>query len=199
MDPSDQSDRDYFVWGDPYVNKFDQSYLATEYLRTQTGNGDNDLAPLNSQSMPGWTSMSIYHSPDSVDDIWTKAGLIAVRNFETKALADANFRKTCVGDPAPGGGTDTMVCNIGKSLFTPLGMFTNPANIENMSEADIKKVLTDAIANTAVWGKVWSGLFGNEVTAASPKVKFMRSVWSHNGPIRDGTKRYKNIQDKKSD
>ena len=143
--------------------------------------------------------MSIYHSPDSVDDIWTKAGLIAVRNFETKALADANFRKTCIGDPAPGGGTDTMVCNLGKSLFTPLSMIPNPLNLENMSEADIKKALTDKIANTAEWSKVWSGLFGKEVTAASPKVKFMRSVWSHNGPIRDGAKRYKNINDNKKD
>ena len=39
--------------------------------------------------MPGWTSMSIYTTPnDSVDEIWSKAGLIAVRNFETRALAD---------------------------------------------------------------------------------------------------------------
>ena len=78
-------------------------------------------------------------------------------------------------------------------------MFSDPNNLENMTEAEIDKVLTDAIANTVVWSKVWSGLFGNEVTAANPKVKFMRSIWSHNGPIRDGTKRYKNIQDKKSE
>ena len=59
-------------------------------------------------------------------------------------------------------------------------------------------MLTDAIANTAVWGKVWSGLFGNQITAANPKVNYMRSVWSHHGPIRDGTKRYKNIKDEKT-
>ena len=124
------------MWGDPDVNNFDKSFLATEYLRTQTGNGDDDKAPLNSQSMPGWTSMSIYTVPnDSVDDIWTKKGLIAVRNFETKALADENFKKTCVGNLDAAASTETVVCDIGKSLFTPLSMFTNPNNIENMTEA----------------------------------------------------------------
>lgn len=59
-------------------------------------------------------------------------------------------------------------------------------------------MLTDALADTATWGKVWSNLFGNEVTAASPKVKYMRSVWSHAGPIKDGSKRYRNIKDDKS-
>ena len=47
MSASDQSDRDYLVWGDPYVNNFDKSYLATEYLRTQTGS-DDAKAPLQS-------------------------------------------------------------------------------------------------------------------------------------------------------
>ena len=47
MDPSKQSDRGYLVWGDPYVNNFDKSYLATEYLRTQTDTGDAK-APLQS-------------------------------------------------------------------------------------------------------------------------------------------------------
>ena len=62
--------------------------------------------------MPGWTSMSIYTVPsDSVDDIWTKKGLIAVRNFENKALADENFLKTCIADNTSG--TVTGACNIG--------------------------------------------------------------------------------------
>ena len=56
--------------------------------------------------------MSIYTVPsDSVDDIWTKKGLIAVRNFETKALADENFKKTCIADTTSG--TVTGACNIG--------------------------------------------------------------------------------------
>ena len=36
--------------------------------------------------MPGWLAMIIYTTPDdSVDDIWTKKGLISVRNFEARA------------------------------------------------------------------------------------------------------------------
>ena len=63
--------------------------------------------------MPSWTSMSIYTVPsDSVDDIWTKKGLIAVRNFETKALADENFKKTCIADQNATGNV-VGVCNIG--------------------------------------------------------------------------------------
>ena len=88
MSPSEQSDRGYLVWGDPYVNNFDKTYLAKEYLRTQTGS-DEAKAPLQSQSMPGWLAMMIYTVPnDSVDDIWTKAGLISVRNFENKVKND---------------------------------------------------------------------------------------------------------------
>ena len=57
--------------------------------------------------------MSIYTVPsDSVDDIWTKKGLIAVRNFETKALADENFKKTCIADQNATGNV-VGVCNIG--------------------------------------------------------------------------------------
>ena len=42
--------------------------------------------------MPGWTAMIIYTLPnDSVDDIWTKAGLISIREFERKVLSDAGF------------------------------------------------------------------------------------------------------------
>ena len=47
MSPSEQSDRGYLVWGDPYVNNFDKTYLAKEYLRTQTGS-DEAKAPLQS-------------------------------------------------------------------------------------------------------------------------------------------------------
>ena len=47
MNPSDQSNRDYLVWGDPYVNNLDKTKLATEELRTQTGS-DDAKAPLQS-------------------------------------------------------------------------------------------------------------------------------------------------------
>ena len=80
--------------------------------------------------------MSIYTVPsDSVDDIWTKKGLIAVRNFETKALADENYKKTCISDSALGGSAEVVACNHAKSLFTPLSMFPDKNNIENMTEA----------------------------------------------------------------
>ena len=77
--------------------------------------------------------MSIYTVPDgSVDDIWTKKGLIAVRNFETKALADENYKKTCISDS---GSAEVVTCNHSKSLFSPLSMFPDKNNIENMTEA----------------------------------------------------------------
>ena len=85
--------------------------------------------------MPGWTAMIIYTQPnDSVDDIWTKSGLISVRNFEAKAIKEPNYLKSCVADPVPGGGEDEVVCNTDKSLLTPLSLFPDPNNIENMTE-----------------------------------------------------------------
>ena len=56
--------------------------------------------------------MIIYTVPnDSVKSIWTKAGLISIREFERKLLADKDFKKTCIAKAAPGGGTDTVVCD----------------------------------------------------------------------------------------
>ena len=36
LTPSPVSDRDYMVWGDPYVNNFDKSVAATRDLLEQT-------------------------------------------------------------------------------------------------------------------------------------------------------------------
>ena len=135
MSPSEQSDRGYLVWGDPYVNNFDKTYLAKEYLRTQTGS-DDAKATLQSQTMPGWLAMIIYTVPnDSVDDIWTKTGLISVRNFENSIKADPNFKKSCVADPAPDGAVDIVFCNEAAALNSPLNLFPNANNLENMTEA----------------------------------------------------------------
>ena len=129
--------------------------------------------------MPEWTAMIVYTIPDdTVDDIWTKAGLISARNFEAKALTDPNYLKSCVADPVPGGAEDEVACNTDKSLLTPLSLFTDPNNLENMTEQQIKKVLTDALANPITW-QFYAAFFGNEVTVASPKVKYMRSLTYH--------------------
>ena len=50
-----------------------------------------------------------------------------------------------------------------------------------------------------MWNKFYAPFFGNEVTAANPKVKYMRSITNHAGPIKDGTKRYENINDEKQE
>ena len=62
--------------------------------------------------MDEWTAMIIYTVPNnSVKSIWTKAGLISIREFERKLLADKDFKKTCIAKTAPGGVTDTGVCD----------------------------------------------------------------------------------------
>ena len=150
--------------------------------------------------MPGWLAMIIYTTPDdSVDDIWTKKGLISVRNFEARAKGDPNFKKSCVANPAPDGAVDIVFCNNAASWNSPLSLFPNPNNLENMTEFEIKKVLTDTIANPVLWNKGYAPFFGNEVTLTNPKVKYMRAISNHAGPIKDGTKRYENINDEKSE
>ena len=92
--------------------------------------------------------MIIYTVPDdSVDDIWTKAGLISIREFERKVLADADFKKSCVANPAPGGSIDTVFCDNAKSLFTPLSILPDKNNLETMTEQQVKQVLIDTMAN----------------------------------------------------
>ena len=90
--------------------------------------------------------MIIYTVPnDSVQSIWTKAGLISIREFERKILGEKDYKNTCIATPAPGGAVDTVVCEDSESLLTPLSLFTiqgkNPNNLENMTEQEIKDVL----------------------------------------------------------
>ena len=62
--------------------------------------------------MPEWTAMIIYTVPnDSVKSIWTKAGLISIREYERKVLANVDYKNTCIAKPAPGGAVDTVICN----------------------------------------------------------------------------------------
>ena len=62
--------------------------------------------------MPEWTGMIIYTVPnESVKSIWTKAGLISIREFERKVLANVDFKNTCIRDEALGGGVDTDLCD----------------------------------------------------------------------------------------
>ena len=56
--------------------------------------------------------MIIYTVPnDSVKDIWTKTGLISIREYERKVKADADYQKTCIARPGPGGNTETVFCD----------------------------------------------------------------------------------------
>ena len=78
--------------------------------------------------------MIIYTLPnDSVKDIWTKAGLISIREYERKVVADADYQKTCVARKAPGGYTDTVLCDK-SALLTPLSLIPNSNNLENMTD-----------------------------------------------------------------
>ena len=61
--------------------------------------------------MPEWTAMIIYTVPnESVKSIWTKAGLISIREFEKKLLANKDYKNTCIAETASSS-LDTVVCN----------------------------------------------------------------------------------------
>ena len=55
--PSNQTDRDYMVWGDPYVNNMDKTLLVKEALLSDTA---EDEIALQSQIVTDWTAMLVY-------------------------------------------------------------------------------------------------------------------------------------------
>ena len=58
--PQTQTDRDFMVWGDPYVNDFDKSYLVGRDLFIIS---DREI-PLQSYKVPEWTIMAVYSLPE---------------------------------------------------------------------------------------------------------------------------------------
>ena len=61
--PNDPHDRDYMVWGDPYVTEWDKSVLVERY----NNDDEAEITPLQSQAVAAWTAMLIYSPPsDSV-------------------------------------------------------------------------------------------------------------------------------------
>ena len=97
--PDTPNDREFMVWGDPYVNNMDKSLLVKEELLNDfTG----DQVPLQSQLIVDWTALLIYSSPDEeeVTDLWTKEALISIREFEKLVKQEPLYKRTCEAEQA---------------------------------------------------------------------------------------------------
>ena len=105
MNPDNPTDRDYMVWGDPHVTNFDKSTAATRELVVVK---EGEVAPLQSQVVPEWTSMLVFSNQDedSTANMWNKAQLIAIRNFEEKVKLLDDYKESCVATPVAGGTAD---------------------------------------------------------------------------------------------
>ena len=91
--PNDPHDRDYMVWGDPYVTEWDKSVLVKRY----NNDDEAEIIPLQSQAVAGWTSMLIYSPPsDSVENMWTKDVLMSIREFEKDTRAEEDWKSICL-------------------------------------------------------------------------------------------------------
>ena len=94
LEPNLTHDRDFLVWGDPYVSNMDKTILVERMPISSTSNSNEDGSedfivnevPLQSQVVPAWTVMLIYSSASAQDDIggniWTKDALLSIREFE---------------------------------------------------------------------------------------------------------------------
>ena len=81
-----------------------------------------------------------------------------------------------------------------KGFSTPLSLIKDPSKLESITQAQLDKILSDAIANKAIWKNV-NSLFDNQVSADNLNVRFMRSIMISAGPVKDGDTRYDNIKD----
>ena len=79
------------VWGDPYVNDFDKSYLVGRDLFIIS---DREI-PLQSYKVPEWTIMAVYSLPEgsTQETLWTKETLIAIRDMEKEVKALDEYMK----------------------------------------------------------------------------------------------------------
>ncbi len=98
--PDDPHDRDYFVWGDKYVNDFDKSRLAQSELVIS---GADEVVPLQSQANNDWTVMLVYSvegsgEKDSTANLWTQDSLISIREFEKDVKREDDYQKTCLAE-----------------------------------------------------------------------------------------------------
>ena len=100
--PNLPTDRDYVVWGDPYVTNFDKTQLVASELGSIY---EGDQAKLQSQLVTEWTAIMIYNGKDDQKgelNLWTKDTLIKVREQEKKAKALDTYAKTCLAQQVVG-------------------------------------------------------------------------------------------------
>ena len=123
------SDRDYMVWGDPYVTNFDKSIGVSRELLLQTN--EEGLAPLQSQANPDWTVLLVYSSPDDTQiNLWTKDVLIGIREFEKDIQVRDDYKQACLAKYEE----EAMVGCDSEGFLSALDFFPNPQDLENMTE-----------------------------------------------------------------
>lgn len=192
LTPNNPSDRDFMVWGDPYVTNFDKSLQVSRELLEQTSETREAgiEVPLQSQIDPDWTVLLVYSSPADPDaNIWTKEVLIAIRDFEASVQDSDEFKQTCLLDQ------ETKKCDSVAGFLSPIDFFSDPSDLEDLDDEEILLALTQVIDNPKMW-KAYKSLFDNDV-ASTNEVKMMRSILSQAGPLKDGDKRFENISDDK--
>ena len=127
-----------------------------------------------------------------------------MREFEKDIKNDEDYSITCLAKIVPGGTIDDVECDA-NGFQSPLDFFVKSGkdveNLETMSDEEIQEVLTEQVKDKKVW-KDYNPLFDNKVDFESSEkleVKYMRSLITQAGPIKDGDTRYESIKDNKAD
>ena len=141
---------------------------------------------------------------DESESMWTKDVLISIREFEKDIKADPEYSITCYADQIPGGTPDEVDCK-DDAFQSVLDLFIlsgkELTDLEDMTDAELYEVLQTQVKDSKVW-KDYKTLFDNQVDPDSTEkisIRYMRSLLTQAGPIKDGDKRYESIKDGRDD
>ena len=127
-----------------------------------------------------------------------------MREFEKDIKIDEEYSVACLAKRVPGGTIDDVACDV-NGFQSPLDFFAKSGkdvkNLETMSDEEIQEVLIEQVKDKKVW-KDYNPLFDNKVDPDSSEkleIKYMRSLITQAGPIKDGDTRYESVKDNKAD
>lgn len=144
--PQDPYERDYFVWGDEYVNAYDKTLLASRELLATV---DGEVAPLQSQIITDWTIMLVYRGKlknKGKANMWTRENLMLIREFEKDVRKNGNYKRTCLAAIDDKANKNEVVCG-DSSFLSPLDLLSDDLLLDNMTQEDLDSVLVGIMNN----------------------------------------------------
>ena len=199
---SQTTNRDYLIWDDPKTINYDKSTLAQAALVAGVSDDKAAKLPLQTSIDRDWVMFLIYSEQEAPDvattstpsgqgavkgNMWTREGILAIRDLEAPIRSSPEFQKYCLADSdvriptsprkrvAP---TYTDIKCARHSFRSPLDLlyFSGflPNDLETITQEELDGALKAAIENPNTWEN-FKILFDAEVSVENLKVKYIRT------------------------